>query len=113
LLIFPEGTRSSYGELGEAEPGVALLAHGAKAPVIPIYIWGTEGAFSRRAKGFHFVKCEIHFGEPLRFEEEYARKADRETLDAIGTRIMGEIADLKRQVDAKHPKPAPKPNSRA
>lgn len=113
LLIFPEGTRSSYGELGEAEPGVALLAHGAKAPVVPIYIRGTEGAFSRRRKGFHLVKCEIHFGKPLYFEEEYARKADRETLDIISQRIMEEIASLKRAVDAQHPKPALKPDAKA
>lgn len=95
LLIFPEGTRSKTGEIGAAEAGVAMLAHSNKAPIVPIYISGTENALSPRRKGFRLVKAKIIFGKPLFFEEEYARKGDRETLEAIGKRIMEEIAALK------------------
>lgn len=100
LLIFPEGTRSRNGELGPAETGVAMLAHMNKAPVVPVYISGTENAFSPRRPGFRFVRARIHFGKPLLFEEEYAKKGDRETLEAIGDRIMSEIAALKECQDA-------------
>ena len=94
LLIFPEGTRSRTGELGPPEPGVAMLAHMNKAPVIPVFISGTEKAFSPRGKGFRFVKAKIVYGKPLLFEAEYAHKADRETLEQIGARIMDEIGKL-------------------
>lgn len=95
LLIFPEGTRTRTGELGPAEAGLAMLAHSNKAPVVPVYISGTEKAFSPRRGGFRLVKARIEFGQPLYFEAEYARKADRETLEAIGTRIMSEIAAMR------------------
>lgn len=95
LLIFPEGTRTRTGELGPAEAGLAMLAHSNKVPVVPVYIAGTERAFSPRRPGFRVVRARITFGKPLFFEEEYARKGDRETLEAIGNRIMSEIAALR------------------
>ena len=97
LVIFPEGTRTRSGELGPAEHGVALIAHSAKAPVVPMYLKGTEAAFSPLQPKFRLIHPEVFFGEPLYFEEEYARKADRETLEIIGARIMAAIATLKEQ----------------
>lgn len=95
LLIFPEGTRTRSGELGPAEAGLAALAHANQVPVVPVYISGTERAFSPRHRGFRLVKARIEFGQPLFFEAEYARRADRETLEAMGARIMAEIAALR------------------
>lgn len=95
LLIFPEGTRTRTGELGEAEPGLAMLAHSNKVPVVPVYISGTDAAFSPRRGGFRLVKARIEFGKPLAFDEEYGRKADKETLEAMGARIMSEISEMK------------------
>lgn len=95
LVIFPEGTRTRSGELGSAEHGVALIAHSAKSPVVPMYLKGTEAALSPLQPKFRLIHPEVYFGEPLYFAEEYARKADRATLDAIGHRIMSEIAQLK------------------
>ena len=95
LLIFPEGTRSRNGELGPPEHGVALLAHSAKVPVVPIFIRGTEKALAPNSRGFRLVRAEIHFGKPLQFEAEYARKGDRATLECIAEQIMDEIAALR------------------
>ena len=104
LLIFPEGTRTRTGELGAAEAGVAMLAHSNKVSVVPIYISGTEKAFSPRRKGFRFVKATIVFGAPIDFSDEYARKGDRETLEAIGKRIMSEIAALRVRETSQNPR---------
>jgi 1-acyl-sn-glycerol-3-phosphate acyltransferase len=95
LLIFPEGTRTRTGELGEAETGVAMLAHGAKAAVVPVWIAGTEASLSPANKKLRRVRVEVTFGKPIDFSEEYARKADRETLDAMGARVMTAIAELR------------------
>ena len=48
LLIFPEGTRSMTGELGEFKPGVGLLLAGVDLPVVPCYV---AGAFEALAQG--------------------------------------------------------------
>lgn len=95
LVIFPEGTRTRTGELGPPEAGLALIAHSTKAPVVPMYLKGTDAGFSPMQPKFRLIHPEVFFGEPLRFEEEYARRGDRETLEAIGGRIMDEIAALR------------------
>ena len=40
VALFPEGTRSRTGEIGKAEPGVALLAAWSACPVLPAAISG-------------------------------------------------------------------------
>lgn len=42
LLIFPEGTRSRTGELGEFKKLFAQLSHELSVPVVPIAISGSD-----------------------------------------------------------------------
>ncbi len=95
LLIFPEGTRSKTGELGEAEIGLGMIAHATKAPIIPVYLKGTDQAFSAMNPKFGIVKIELHYGAPLNLEEEYAGRGDRTTIEAIGRKTMQAIAALR------------------
>jgi len=94
LVIFPEGTRTRTGELSEGEIGLAMIAHSAKAPIVPMYLEGTQNALSPIRGGVRLFKTRVIFGEPLYFPEEYARKADRATLQAIVDRTMQEIEKL-------------------
>jgi 1-acyl-sn-glycerol-3-phosphate acyltransferase len=67
LLIFPEGTRSATGELGEFKPGVGLLLAGIEVPVVPCYL---EGAFQAWPKGKRFPRprdVRLVIGEPRRY----------------------------------------------
>ncbi|MDF2440464.1 MAG: 1-acyl-sn-glycerol-3-phosphate acyltransferase [Abditibacteriota bacterium] len=120
LVIFPEGTRTRTGELGPSELGIALIAHNAKAPVVPSYIKGTEGCFSYLQPKARLIKAEIFYGKPIFFKEEYARKGDRATLQKIADRIMEAIAELRAQAgdgttfeDAKATPDATAPDSAA
>ena len=51
LLVFPEGTRSLDGRLGEAKPGVGMLAVMSGAPVVPAYVSGTLEALPKGRSG--------------------------------------------------------------
>jgi 1-acyl-sn-glycerol-3-phosphate acyltransferase len=53
LLIFPEGTRSTNGEVADFKPGIGLLAAGADFPVVPCYLAGAGKAWP---KGAHFPR---------------------------------------------------------
>ena len=97
VLIFPEGTRSKTGALGAAEIGLGMIAHATKSPILPMFVKGTERAFSPQHPGFHRVNVEIHIGKPLLFEAEYSRRGDRATLESIGAQTMAAIAALRDQ----------------
>lgn len=47
VLIFPEGTRSPDGALGEIKSGVGMIAVRNQAPVLPVYIWGSHQSWPR------------------------------------------------------------------
>ncbi len=51
--IFPEGTRTETGEVGEFKPGFVALIRRAKLPVYPV---GVAGAFQSMGKGSWFMK---------------------------------------------------------
>ncbi|MFA7621063.1 MAG: lysophospholipid acyltransferase family protein [Aminobacteriaceae bacterium] len=65
VLIFPEGGRSTDGELQPLEGGVALIALKSGAPIVPAYI---SGAFKAMPPGSLWVKpgrLSIVFGEVI------------------------------------------------
>lgn len=53
LLLFPEGTRSTTGNLGEFKPGIGLLLAGTEVPVVPCYL---DGAYRAWPKGNRFPR---------------------------------------------------------
>jgi long-chain acyl-CoA synthetase len=46
-LIFPEGTRSTTGEIAEFKPIIGYLALNEKIGILPIYLWGTYEAYPK------------------------------------------------------------------
>ncbi len=87
--LFPEGTRSRTGQIGEALPGVALIALKSRAPVLPVAIKGKYRLFQRNY---------INIGAPLSFEEYYGQKARGELLAEMSRAIMAEIRRLQAEV---------------
>jgi 1-acyl-sn-glycerol-3-phosphate acyltransferase len=47
VVVFPEGTRSADGVMGEVRPGIGMLAIRNRAPTLPAYIWGTFQSLPR------------------------------------------------------------------
>jgi glycerol-3-phosphate dehydrogenase (NAD(P)+) len=65
LLMFPEGTRTRPGPLGEPKRGAARLALETGAPVVPVAVIGTEAV--RRGWRIRPHKVRIRAGRPLQF----------------------------------------------
>jgi 1-acyl-sn-glycerol-3-phosphate acyltransferase len=88
LIVFPEGTRSSTGEVGEFKPGVGLLVAGTNRPVVPCYV---EGAHRAWPKGCWFPrprKVQVRIGTPRRYPhlnpgKDSALRIARELRDAV------------------------------
>ena len=92
--IFPEGARSQSGKLMAGEPGVALIALKAGAPIVPI---GISGAYQAFPKGAHFpkpVKIRLTVGQPFRLDEHIGtgKKLTEETQRQAVRLIMSKIA---------------------
>src|SRR3984885_13666942 len=67
LIFYPEGTRSSNGDIHAFKKGAGMFAVELGVPVVPAYIEGARGIL---AKG-RFVPrpgtVTVRFGEPIRF----------------------------------------------
>lgn len=86
LVLFPEGTRTRTGEIGQIHPGLALMADRAKVPVVPVTI---EGAFDIWPRGRRLPrpgKIRVMFGEPIR-----VASAGRDDMEHF-------VADLRRRL---------------
>ncbi|HET8680024.1 MAG TPA: lysophospholipid acyltransferase family protein [bacterium] len=93
LVMFPEGTRSHDGRLMPAEPGAALLALRAGAPVLPMAVAGTQHAMPKGRTLPRCVQVVVRIGPPLAVPKHEGR-IDRADLDAWGRRFMAAIAAL-------------------
>ena len=63
--IFPEGTRSAHGELGEIKPGFIALIRHSRLPVVPVGIAGGNHVMPRGAPLPRRGRVRVVFGAPL------------------------------------------------
>lgn len=68
LIIFPEGTRSPTGEMGEFKPGIGTLVAGTNIPVVPCYVQGAFAAWSKQQVVPRPRKVRLAIGAPRTFE---------------------------------------------
>jgi len=84
LIIFPEGTRTTTGQIGQFKPGIGLLAAGTDIPVVPCHL---AGAFEAWPKGRRFPRprhLRLKIGLARNFAGLAANKESAE-------RICGEL----------------------
>ncbi|MBS1518238.1 MAG: 1-acyl-sn-glycerol-3-phosphate acyltransferase [Bacteroidetes bacterium] len=81
VVIFPEGTRSADGKLGEFKRGMFVLAEESKVPIVPTVIIGSEKIMPRN-------KFKISSGEVIvKFAPPVDYKKDKNFLEEIRTII--------------------------
>ena len=93
--LFPEGTRSSDGNLKEAKGGIGFMICKSKVPVLPVYIDGSYAALSRGQLFARPRKIRIYFGSLIPVQELEALGTGKEQYATAGAYIMQKIAALK------------------
>lgn len=93
--IFPEGTRSADGRLGDIKPGFIALIRQGRVPVVPVGISGAHEAMPRGAILPRRGRVRVVFGPPLP-EEEVARLSARGHEQELLT-FMADRLELCRQ----------------
>jgi len=89
LHIYPEGTRTRTGKIGEPKVGIGRIVYESGAPVVPMYHRGLEkilpiGTVVPRI--FHHVYASV--GEPIYFDEELKLPNTPDTWRLIVEKIM-------------------------
>jgi 1-acyl-sn-glycerol-3-phosphate acyltransferase len=95
VLIFPEGERTGSGDLGEAAPGVGLVAAKSGAPIQPLRIRGAYEALPRGSVRIRLTRISVTIGPPLRLTAADLKQASgKEGYDQLAKRLMAAIAEL-------------------
>ncbi len=98
VMIFPEGTRSASGELGEFKAGAFRLAIDAQVPILPLAVHGARNALPKHDWRLGYARAEVRVLEPISTEG-----LTRDDLDDLRTRVRDVIADalagLQRELD--------------
>ena len=96
LIIYPEGTRSTTGEISPMKKGAAMIAAELNLPIVPVYISGTYRAYPKGGKFFKPTRIRIYIAEaidPHRFAEEHG--SGRSIYSAITTEMETRIRKLR------------------
>ncbi len=95
VLVFPEGARTLDGEIGEAAPGIGLIAVKSGAVIQPVRISGAREALPRGSARVRFARITVTVGPPIRLTPEEIKEASgKEGYERITKRIMDAIAAL-------------------
>ena len=88
--IFPEGTRTSDGNLGEFKPGFIAVVRRSRLPIVPV---GIAGAYEAYPRGHlpRMGRVRLVFGRPWQ-PDEYAELCERgreaELVAAVRQRVQ-------------------------
>lgn len=91
IIIFPEGTRTHTGELGDFKKTFAILSRELNVPVVPVAI---KGAYDALPRGTHFPrpwkKINVKFLQPI--------NPDKHSYDSLKDAVFEKVyAQLKRK----------------
>ena len=86
LIVFPEGTRSPSGELGEFKSGGFHLAIEGGAAIVPITVSGSHRITPKHSLRIESGRIHVHYGKPIATAQrspEERNELKREVRDAI------------------------------
>jgi 1-acyl-sn-glycerol-3-phosphate acyltransferase len=65
VILYPEGTRSTDGSIGEFRSGALRLARDCGVPIVPVAVLGTADVLPKGANFISPAPMQIRIGEPI------------------------------------------------
>ncbi|HSL01380.1 MAG TPA: lysophospholipid acyltransferase family protein [Rubrobacteraceae bacterium] len=94
LAWFPEGHRSHTGKLQPFRPGIGMLLHRFRVPIVPVFIHGTHEAMPPGRAWARPRQITVRFGEPLDPRELEQQGAGDSPQDRIVQALYEHVAAL-------------------
>jgi long-chain acyl-CoA synthetase len=83
VLVFPEGQRTTIGEMSPFRNGIGILAKQLRIPVVPMRI---DGLFPLKLAKRHFANpgdIKVVVGNPMQFQDEMPEEIAHALEDAV------------------------------
>ena len=93
--------RSLTGELQPFKPGIGLLLHEFRVPVIPVLLRGTYQALQPGSLLPHLERITVHFGQPLDPRQLAQEAEGDEPHERIALALHDHVAELGRSGSAR------------
>lgn len=94
-VVFPEGERTTTGELLPALPGLGFVIAKTLVPVLPMRIFGAHEALPRGQGRLRFHPITVVVGQPIQFTEADLQPRSKELYQQLSDRVMQAIANLR------------------
>jgi 1-acyl-sn-glycerol-3-phosphate acyltransferase len=96
LLVFPEGTRSEDGNLGEGKKGIGMLVAKSQVPVLPARVFGSYEIMGK-GKSFPRIgrKLRLRYGALLDLSDLDPGGKGGERYEKISQSVMAAISEIK------------------
>jgi 1-acyl-sn-glycerol-3-phosphate acyltransferase len=91
LILFPEGTRSTTGELAPFKPGIGFLTAGTDIAVVPCHLAGAHRAWPKGAFIPRPRKLRLRIGQPMTFAEV---SPEKEGAKAVAAALENAVRSL-------------------
>ena len=96
LILFPEGTRSTTGQIGPFKGGVGELVAGTKVPVVPCYLDGAHKAWPKGKWIPRPRKLTLTIGRPMGFAP---LPRCRQTASRVAMELETAVRGLEEQIN--------------
>lgn len=96
MFIFPEGTRSKNGQIGEFKGGSLKMAQKANAPIVPVSLWGTADIFENN-QGLRVCPgtVKLSFGTPILYSS--LSKEEKKSITDMTRNAIQEMLTLQQK----------------
>jgi 1-acyl-sn-glycerol-3-phosphate acyltransferase len=91
VVIYPEGTRSTDGMLGEFRSGALRLARDCGVPIVPVAVTGTADVLPKGGR-FSRAPMQVHVGAPI-YPHSTSAPQLRARVIALRDRLLPRTAD--------------------
>ncbi len=100
VLIYPEGTRSETGQIGQFHHGATFLAMRARVPVIPIVSEGLRDVMPKGQRSPRPSAVRVRVGAPVWLDHGSSIQEGTERLEAAMRALAGETQAAAERIEA-------------